>query len=70
MQVKQLNNAVDVADIDLTDVTSWKDLGHIVGRESVVCVRQALPEADFFKLVNSWGDPSRTLIHKYWGDFH
>jgi len=32
MQVKQLNNAVDVADIDLTDVTSWKILGHIVGR--------------------------------------
>jgi len=70
MQVKQLNNAVQVKDIDLNKDDDIAELGKLIAHECVVLVDKAnITERRLFDIhTEHWGSASRALIHKYVGE--
>lgn len=65
MKIIPLNNAVEVQDIDLMDDDQCADLGRVVAEESVVLVRQVIPELRLHEIQTLWGQPSLSIVERY-----
>ena len=65
MDVKFLNNAVKVNNIDLQNDHHCIDLGRLIASECVAFVDDSTDEPRLQEILNLWGQPSRELIHTY-----
>jgi len=57
MRVLNLGNAVEVVNIDLMDDEACLELGHLVAKENVVLLRQAVSEQRLYDIHMLWGSP-------------
>jgi len=62
------NNAKQVLGINLNDNSQCEQLGKICADECVVFVNDAVSEQRLWELLNSWGTPSRAILHNYIAD--
>ena len=65
MEVKQLNNAVELSGIDFNNKKDTDVLGRTCATNCVVLVKDSVPEDQLQSILNTWGQPSRELIHTY-----
>ena len=65
MEVKQLNNAVELSGVDFNNKEDTNILGQHCATDCVVLVNDSVPEDQLQGILNTWGQPSRELIHTY-----
>jgi alpha-ketoglutarate-dependent taurine dioxygenase len=61
----KLNNATEITDLDLNNDYQTEALGYAVADDCVVVVKDSVPEPRLQEILNTWGQPSRELIHTY-----
>ena len=65
MAIIKLNNATEITDLDLNNDYQTEALGYAVADDCVVVVKDSVPEPRLQEILNTWGQPSRELIHTY-----
>ncbi|MGP1282472.1 MAG: TauD/TfdA dioxygenase family protein [Parasphingopyxis sp.] len=68
MDIRPINNAIEIDEIDLEDDEQCRELGRTVAHECVALVRQGVPEERLYEIHTLWGQPCRAIIHKYVGE--
>ena len=68
MEIKYLNNAVQVTGCDLENDDDCIELGHILANECVVFVKDCVSEERLYDIHSLWGTPCRAILHRYVGE--